>query len=307
MPKTMSPEALARARDFLDTHARPLERARVAQRLDGVPAHVVLAELERFQNLDGGFGRALDPDLRSPSSSPFVTSVAFQLLRELEVPSEVPMVRAALHYLELTYDPEARSWPVTPSDTAAFPHAPWWARPESARPDPANLNPRAELLGVWLERPVYAGSGQLEALQESVRARLAEVGAELEMHELLSVRRLAETPGLDPAWRAELSEQLHAAARRSVGATPEDWAGYGLRPTEAAPHPEGILGPALREASEAYCDHLLDTQDADGSWAPTWSWAESYPEAWQLAEREWRGVLVERHLEVLAAYGRLPR
>ena len=41
----------------------------------------------RFQNDDGGFGRALEPDFRLPASSAIATAVGFQYLREAGVAS----------------------------------------------------------------------------------------------------------------------------------------------------------------------------------------------------------------------------
>jgi len=73
-----------------------------------------------------------------------------------------------------------------------------------------------------------------------------------------------------------------------------------------APTPRSLLYPELGEAVERYLDHLLETQEEDGTWTPPWSWADAYPAAWAEAEQEWRGVLLVRHLESLAAHGRLP-
>src|SRR5512140_688040 len=47
-----------RAVAFIQTHARPLERALYAYHFGGEPADAVLAELAAFQNEDGGFWRA---------------------------------------------------------------------------------------------------------------------------------------------------------------------------------------------------------------------------------------------------------
>lgn len=299
----MKQPPLARARAFLDAHARPLERARVAYRLDGAPADDVLAALVAFQNADGGFGHGLEPDLRSPSSCPFTTSVAFQVLRELDTPGDHPVVTRALHYLRDRFDPATASWAVTPADVADHPHAPWW-RPEAATPSGDNLNPRAELLGVYLQYRDHVDAAQLAQLTGAVRDLLA--GDEpIEFHALLCVLRLAETPGLDPAWRDDLRERLVAAAEPSLGRDRAAWKSYGLRPTDLAPAPGTLLYPAFGEVAAEYCEYLLETQEADGSWAPTWSWADDYPDAWREAEREWRGILVERNLMALASYGRV--
>jgi hypothetical protein len=46
-------------------------------------------------------------------------------------------------------------------------------------------------------------------------------------------------------------------------------------------------------------------QTTDGSWAPTWSWADEFPDVWPVARREWQGVLTLDALRTLRAFGRL--
>jgi hypothetical protein len=52
-------------------------------------------------------------------------------------------------------------------------------------------------------------------------------------------------------------------------------------------------------------DFEIANQDPDGSWGPSWSWKDRFPEAWAIAEREWRGVLTLETLISLRAYSRI--
>jgi hypothetical protein len=94
--KQLRREAFERARRFLMTQSRPLERALFEHRFEGAAVESVLGELAHFQNEDGGFGRALEPDLRTPGSSPLATGIGLQSLRELQCPADQPMARKAL-------------------------------------------------------------------------------------------------------------------------------------------------------------------------------------------------------------------
>ena len=73
--KKLSREAFDRARDFIKAQARPLDRVLFEYRFEGAPVDLVTAELARFQNDDGGFGHALEPDLRTPTSSALATEI----------------------------------------------------------------------------------------------------------------------------------------------------------------------------------------------------------------------------------------
>ena len=64
----LSPNGFTRARNFLQLHARPLEKAFFSLAFEAGSVDPVLTELQKYQNADGGFGLALEPDLRTPKS-----------------------------------------------------------------------------------------------------------------------------------------------------------------------------------------------------------------------------------------------
>ena len=102
------------ARDYLLQQARPLEAARYRYHFEGATAEAVLAALAVFQNPDGGFGHALEPDLRTPASSVLATSVAFQVMAEVDAPADHPLVQGALAYLLASFDSAAHRRPIIP-------------------------------------------------------------------------------------------------------------------------------------------------------------------------------------------------
>ena len=63
-----------RAKRFISAHARPLDRSLFVYHFQSGPADDVMAELVRFQNEDGGFGRGLEPDFRLGASSALATT-----------------------------------------------------------------------------------------------------------------------------------------------------------------------------------------------------------------------------------------
>jgi len=87
------------ARTFVAAHARVLDRSRFALLADGEPPEPVLRALAAYVNEDGGFGRALEPDLRDPSSQPIAVLAAFDVLAEAGA-GDHALARGALDWLE---------------------------------------------------------------------------------------------------------------------------------------------------------------------------------------------------------------
>lgn len=82
-PPRPSPAPLARAEQFIWLTARVLEQRRFAFHFLGGDADPVDTALGSYLNGDGGYGHALDPDLRGPLSQPLHTAHALRVLDSL--------------------------------------------------------------------------------------------------------------------------------------------------------------------------------------------------------------------------------
>ena len=70
----------AAAEAFVFTHARLLERQRLSVLLYNDDLRAVLTTLAAYQDDDGGFGQAFEPDVRGPHSGTTATLTALELL-----------------------------------------------------------------------------------------------------------------------------------------------------------------------------------------------------------------------------------
>ena len=68
-------------RQWVHQNARTVDLAVWQYHFEGGPAEAILYELAFYQNADGGFGRALEPDNWNPASSPYATLYAANMLR----------------------------------------------------------------------------------------------------------------------------------------------------------------------------------------------------------------------------------
>jgi len=297
------PDAFARAARFLAEEARPLEAARFRHAFEGAPPEAAIEALGAYQNGDGGYGQALEPDLRTPSSSALATSRALLTLAELGVQADHPQVRGAATYLERGMDSERWTWRIVPDDAGAYPHAPWW--------EPTGLeerfggylvNPRAAVVAGLLHfEDAHEASWLSAVAEDTVRAIETR---ELDMHELMAALSLLEAPRLGVGLRARARTACEQAAPRLVAADADAWRSYGLQPVTVAPRPDSPLHHLFAEAVHANLDLLIEQQGEDGAWAPSWAW-DAYPEAWAEARCEWQGLLTLETLLTLRAYGRI--
>lgn len=299
----MSRDAFERSRRFVETSARPLEVARFHFHFDGAPAGEVLTELARFQNPDGGFGRALESDLRAPESSALATSMAFQVLREVGVRGDNPMIATAMRYLLRTLDQDQGTWRIVPPGAESSPHAPWWTQTgQEERFSGFSLNPTAELLGYLAEYPAEVPASVPALLIDRIGSHLDGLES-IEMHDLLCCRRLVESEGLEPGFRSRLVQRLTSLLPGVVAIDPGQWSGYCLRPLQVADRPGSPFIEPLRQAVARNLEYEVETQLDDGSWPVTWSWGDLYPEVFALASVEWAGVFAVEKLLTLRRFG----
>jgi hypothetical protein len=278
---------LPAARTFVAAHGRLIDRSRFSLLADGASPEPVLRALAAYANDDGGFGRALEPDVRDPASQPIAVLAAFDVLHEAGA-GDHALARAALDWLETVTDgagaipfllPSAADWPCAP-----------FLRPgeEASFHMTAAVTAAALRLGAahpWIERATaycwdhLPGEGAfayelhfalefLDAVPEPDRAAAA----------LEALRpRIPRDRGL-PVSGGQSSEEL------------------GLHVLAARPGRSRALFDA--DAVERALDTHLASQREDGGWDFDWlAWNPAV--AW-----EWRGRLTADALALMAENGR---
>ncbi len=308
--KQLSRASFERAREFLRTQARPLDRALFEHRFEGAPAESVLRELAHFQDDDGGFGHALEPDMRTPTSSALATGIGLRLLRELDRPANHPMVKRAVEFLLATFDASNKVWRVVPADTNKYPHAPWWHDENGSLArtfDNFLIIPRAELVGLLHHYAALVPPQWLADVTESTVTcietieRLGTGGGD-DLHYAIE---LTETEELAERFKARLTARIRSVTPNVVARDPQKWSSYCITPLKLAPSPRSLVADLLEDVLSLNLDYQIEHQTAEGTWEPTWSWGDLYPDAWAQARLEWCGSLTLDTLTMLRAFGRI--
>jgi hypothetical protein len=278
---------------FLLNHARLLERRLFATCFLGQPATHVIDALRGYQNDDGGFGHALEPDKRCPASLPIDVETAFQALATAST-VDAEMVSRACGFLARTAENAGADGavPMAFPVIEAFPRAVHWAE-WTYEP---GLNPTAGLVGL-----LY----QLGVDHPWREAGAAYCWSKLESGELPSdAHALSETLiFLDQVPDRERADRIAAALVANLGNIDmfhldPDAEGYGLTPLSLAPRADSRWRSVFSQAQiDGHLDRLMKAQQDDGGWPIAW---EPPSEA---AVFEWRGVVTLGALRTLTSYG----
>jgi hypothetical protein len=300
--KLMHPDRVEAAIDFLHRFGRPIDAALFDSDRGQGSAAVVLSALESHQNVDGGFGHALEPDIRLDDSSVIATTVGLQILQRIRADASHPMVRGAIAYLLEQLDLGSLAWVNVPDHVDEAPHAPWWKVPD--RPTGFTANPGAEIVSHFHHWPTLLPADLLSRLTDAAMDHLSRLAAD-QMHNILCFETMRKTQAVPQAARERVLEQIRPVVLDAVATRPEDWTGYSLRPLGVVDNPDSPYFSPLRDAVEANLDYLIETQQPDGSWTPHWSWGDENADGWQQARRDGQSVVTLENLGRLHAFGRL--
>jgi hypothetical protein len=275
------------AENFIWSAARLVDRHRYALLFaDGSPEPVVEA-LRGYRNNDGGFGHALEPDLRGPGSQPAPTLYALEVLNEADAAGD-GLARDARAWIARIAEPGGGIPSVLPG-FEDYPHAPWF------QPGPGSVLTLAlaavlHASGVaddeWLPRATDWCWRSIETTEQPGGYWLK-----------FALAFLDAVPDDQRARAAidSLAVRVDTSAVAPVGGAEEE----ALRPLDLSPVP-GRRSRALfsDDQIDAHLDLVESQQQEDGGW--TFDWL-----AWSPAQtNDWRGNVTIRALTWLRDNGR---
>jgi hypothetical protein len=280
------------ATTFIWLNARLLDRHRFAHHFLGHDPEPVLRSVRAYQNPDGGFGHALDPDLRGPASGPIATQYAMEIVEEVGARTD-PMIGRAADFLASIARHDG-GLPFMLRSAEDYPHAEYFTYEDESSLIQTAANAAAlHALGVthpWLERATDWMWRAIDGLQASTDAGSA-----------YGVRfALAFVDALPDGDRAaDGLERLEPAVRTVVIEDPAQ-AEESRTPLDLSPW-QGSRSRGLFEQDliDRHLDALEAEQQPDGGW--DYGWPHWNP----AGVHEWRGAITVHALRVLRSNGRL--
>ncbi len=277
----------AAAETFIWSVARLVDRHRYAMLFLGGPAEPVAAALRGYQNDDGGFGHALEPDLRCPQSQPAPTLSALEMLHEAGQFDSGP-ARDACGWIASIAAPDGGVPQALPG-FEPYPHSPWWST------DPGSFLTFA--LAAVMHAEAVTGDDWLDRATEWCWRAIERVTAPTGYWLKFACTFLDAVADADRAQAAltSLRARIDPAAFAPIGGIE----GERIRPLDISPRP-GSRSRALFSESdiEAHLDEVEAGQLEDGGWMFDWL-------AWAPAQTaDWRGNVTIRALSWLRDNGR---
>lgn len=273
--------AAARAEQFVWLTARVLEQRRFAFHfLDG-SADAVEAALSAYLGDDGGYGHALEPDLRGPVSQPLHTAHALRVLDEIGRCGDRRVERVC-RYLTAVSTPDGALPALHPS-LRGYPAAPWIPVIDDPPSDLLATGPVVGLLHgnevwhAWLFRATDFCWAAVEAITRGARTHPYEVEAAVAFLDGVPDRGRARAAA-ERLGRAVRERRLAVLEpdRAAEYPLPEGYApGEHHYPHDFARTPGSVARSWFTDAEmERSLDFLSAAQEADGGWPVNWrAWA----------------------------------
>jgi len=300
-----------KARLFITRHARPLDWARWQFHFENGGKENVCRALAAYQNDNGGFGHALEPDAWNPNSSPIQTWAATEILREIGLTDSAhPLITGILRYLASGQDFNGRFWYTVVKSNNDYPHAPWWNM-DSDSICHDDYNPTACLAGFIVrfadkDSPLYTLGCRVA--QEAAEQLLAGE-RENDSHTTTCYLRLVEdceAAGENALFdMARVKNVLRAAVAKWVSTDVAAWdTDYMCKPSQFIASPGSEYYPLIKDSADYECDFIIKTQLDDGSWRIPWGWSD-YPAEWAISKNWWKAHGIFMNLLYLQGFKRI--
>ena len=304
--KKLSKTLFNRLNNYMNSEARPLERAIFNYYFNNPSSDDILDSLEEFQNSDGGFGRGLEPDFKLTHSSPMATSIGLRHLSIIDNSDRAKkMIAKAIGYLEATFDSDRNGWYSVKENVNDYPHAPWWGFRKDINMTVIDYswgNPTAELIGYLYKYKRYLNNLDVFPLINYAIANLNKRTEFKSEHEIISYIHMYNN--LDKEFSDQIVGTLRLAVSQLVNIEQAEWINYVPTPLKFIDIGSVDFFGIEDKFIDENLDYLIDRFEEKGVIVPTWQW-DKYLEEWENAKSEWMGILTLDALLSLLKFNRI--
>jgi hypothetical protein len=285
--------------------ARPLEVARIRHLLSDGSLEDIVIELRKYQNPDGGFGHGLEPDFWNPASSATQSWFACHIIRDHGIDPFHPMVVALLDYLKETFDDHIMRWHAIDQDNINYPHAPWWEKEGSL----VSFNPSASLAGFIVKygHPMDAMYKKARKVIDEALSFILEREEPVEPHELRCLIDMMNDIALDYRTHQHYKRAKNKMILLIDEALEKDeelwFTSYVTKPSQLIKHHPSLGSEVFHDLLLKEIDLAINHLNAEYLWPITWHWMGAYPDAFEIANQHWQGIIAYGYVKLIKDLG----
>lgn len=255
----------------------------------------VIEALSYYQNDDGGFGNALEPDNWNPNSTPYTTLNAINILNDIGFQDmEHPIYKGILKYLYSEQDLMDFGWRFSVPENDAYPHALWWDFNEES-----NLTESIGLtsgLSIFLLKYADKNSLLYQKVTGLVDKLLDQLVTDNQLGDMGIAGFIELVPNLKELGYGQydyesLQLKLNQLVKTSIDHDISKWELYGVRPSNFIRDPQSIYYQDNKESVEKELNYLVETLPLNDVWGITWTWLDNtdkYQKEFDISENWWK-------------------
>ncbi|CDM67494.1 hypothetical protein CM240_0327 [Clostridium bornimense] len=298
----------ARAKKFILKNSRPLDMARWNYLFENGSREEVISALKTYQNIDGGFANALEPDCWNVNSTPMQTWVATQIIKEINLDDKThPIIKGILDYLSSNDEFDGHRWnglnTVVTNDN--YPHAPWWSYSQKQE---LTYNPTASLIGFILkyaekDTVIYKLACELskEAYNYFKKSfpleSMHESACFVELYEYMKECSICNLLDME-----EFKKLLQKQIKQVITYDTKTWnTDYVCKPSLFINSKSSDFYLENKDICDFECQFILNTQNNDGSWNVTWDW-NNYLEEWAISKNWWKSDIIIKNIKYIKEF-----
>ena len=313
--KKLTKKSFDSVRSWIYRNARQIELSIWQYEFENGKKEEILSALSLFQNSDGGFGNALEPDSWNPNSSPYTTLWAIDILKNIDF-SDInhQIMQGIFMFLESGVHSNENGWFFNIPSNDNYPHAPWWKyNPEENEYE--HIGVSAGIICFLLkyanketklyERAISIANTLICKLKEA--SNYGDMGVDGYYTLLGTINKLGLTEKFDINFLTERTKELvYNAIERDVS----KWAYYGNRPSSFITSTNSLFYEDNKDILELELDYIIETKPENGVWGITWSWFdnnEKYPKEFAISENWWKADCAISKLKLLRNFNRIEK
>lgn len=291
----LSATNFGKARNFLLSNARILERRLFHYHFNGGSKEGVFHAILAYQNSDGGFGHGLEPDTSSPESQPLFTQMALDILDEIDYFEPAVIDRVMPYLVSITTESGGLPWMLNP--ISDYPRAFHFNIVDEL---PA-IHPTAPILGLLIKHGIEHPWMNMaeEFCWDGITASTEALCSACILRHILFLEQRMD----DPRAKVEITKIKKRILEPGIISYDPNQENIGLHgspsPLNYVPTPYSILRSEFTdEQIERDLDRLIVQQQEDGRWATSYGVSPG-------TRLEWDGMHTLNNLKILKAYGRI--